>query len=109
FSEARDFIEMYDEEANESYYSLEFDRLHNKRLPDYYRLDWSLAYRHAFAAPKFTFEAAFSIQNLLNHENIFSRNFFLDLNEDVMIEPEIFSVDRLLLRRTPQVLVRVWW
>ena len=107
FSEPNGIVEEGEDE--ETFFRLDYQNFNQKRFPDYHRLDWSLAYHHSFSAPKLSFEAAFSIQNLFNRANVFNRKFFLSDTDEIETFPEISSIDYLLLGRTPLLLVRVWW
>ena len=91
------------------FYEIEYDDLNSLKLNDYNRLDLGIRYKTEFKAPDIKAEFAFSIINLLDQENIFSRNYYLEDIEEENGEPEIFSVDKFLLKRTPQLLVRFYW
>lgn len=107
FSEPVGWFSEEDDEGG-IYYEIEFEELNSRRLKDYSRLDMSLRYKPTFQRIKMRSEFAFSIMNLLNQENIFSRSFYLDdLNEDGQVE--LFSIDKILLKRTPQLLIRFYW
>ena len=47
--------------------------------------------------------------NVLNRENLFSRDYYLDDIDEEDEEPELFFVDKFLLKRTPQFLIRLYW
>ena len=101
---------MVDEEdEEETYYEIDFDVLNNNRLGDYSRLDLGIRYRHEFKSPKLSLEAAFSIINLFNHQNLFTRDYHLTELDDDDEEPEIFYIEKQLLKRTPQLLFRIYW
>ena len=106
--EATEFDE--DSEEEESFFFLEYGAPNAQRLKDYHRIDAGISYRPTFKNTKLQSEISFSIINLLNTRNDFSRDFFID---DFEVEAETFltilDVNRRLLQRTPVVSVRVYW
>ncbi len=107
FSEPNGFQLMQDDE--ESYYEVQYKQLNRERLANYSRLDFGIHYETYLNQSNTKLEAAFSIINLLNQQNIFSRNYFLSDIDELDEEPELFFIDKFLLRRTPQLLLRVYW
>ena len=99
---------LNDEDEEDEFYEIEYDELNGNRLGNYHRLDLGLRYLTGFNNSKIKAEFAFSIINLLNYENTFSRDYFVDDVEDDE-NPELFFVEKSLLKRTPQLLVRFYW
>lgn len=102
-------IEEVNEEGElEQFYELEYEVVNSQRLPLYSRLDLGVHYQIPFKSSRLKSEIAFSLINLLNQSNTFSRNYFLeDIDDDDV--PEILFIERELLRITPQMLVRFYW
>ena len=102
--------EEYDEEEEETFYYIEYDDINATKLKDYQRLDLSINYRPTFKEGKIKTEFAFTIINLLDTENTFSRESFIEVEEIGDIEvPELITLEKQLLARTPQLLMRVYW
>jgi hypothetical protein len=97
------------DEDDDIFYEFEYERINGQRLPDYRRWDLGISYNSTIANGRANVEASLSIVNLLNRENIFSREFLLgDLEEDIET-PEILVVNKNLLKRTPLFMIRVYW
>lgn len=106
-SEPVEVMVEIDNDTGDTYYEILYEDLNAQKLNNYSRLDVGISYKKVFDSGMKT-EFAFSLINLLNRENIFSRNYGLgDFNEDDV--PELFSTDKFMLKRTPQVLIRFWW
>ena len=88
-------------------YELSFDNLKDQRLTDYHRLDLSIAYRKNLKKEKLSLETSCSVLNLLDRNNIFSRQFELRAGEGE--NPEPFYLEKSLLGRTFLFLLRVYW
>ena len=97
------------EYEDETYYEIEFVDLNREQLPNYHRFDLGVTYRQAFPKSKINLEAAFSVINLFARQNAFSRDYFLDYDEEEDPGPQLLFVDKFLLGRTPQVLFRVYY
>jgi len=97
--------------AESTYFSVEYDAPNEQRLPDYHRLDAGISYRPTFKNSNLNAEFTFSMINLLNRTNTFRRDFFLDDfgEEEAFVRPQLFGVDKRLLKRTPLVSVRFYW
>lgn len=97
--------------AESTYYFIEYDGPNEKRLPDYQRLDAGISYRPTFKNSGLNAELTFSMINLLNRTNTFRRDFYLDdlSEEDAVVQPQLFGIDKRLLKRTPLVSVRLYW
>jgi len=103
--EATEFNE--EEEIEETFSFIEFGGPNEQKLKNYSRLDLGVSYRPKFKNTNLQAEITFSLINLLNANNIFSRDSFIDDSEED--EPILFEVNRRLLKRTPLVSVRVYW
>ena len=53
-------------------------------------------------------ELSLSVLNILNRQNVFAREYYLDYQEEEEI-PTLASVRKSLLQRTPLVMCRVYW
>ncbi len=95
------FIE---DEGNVLHHYLVYEEINKRRLNNYARLDMGASYTPSFKRIKATF--SFSLINLLNRENIFSKEYFLQ-NRNEPEPPRIRNVEKLLLGRTPQILIRL--
>ncbi len=111
YSEPEDDYEEYiDEENEENLFELQFDDINEERLADYLRFDLSLTYRRSIFKNRMKGEFSFSIINLLNRRNHYSRSYFIR-DDEATVEDDAadFYIDKYLLRRTPQVLFRIYW
>ena len=79
------------------------------RLADYSRLDFGINYRPTLKRLPFKVEFNLSILNLLNRTNLFSKDFYLADLEDSDGIPEWYDIEKRLLKRTPQLVVRLYW
>ncbi len=104
-----DGIYSYFDDDDELFYELNFEKINNLRLKDYHRLDVGISYLTTIAKDKLNAEINISLLNLFNRENIFARHYFLGEIEEESEGPEIFAIDRALLRITPQFLFRIYW
>lgn len=88
--------------------SLIYERINDQRLAHYDRLDLGVSYRTKLKKEKINFEVAVSILNVLDRRNIFSKDFFIaDLESSDQLQ--INSIERFQLKRTPQILLRLYW
>lgn len=101
------FIE---EDDGESYYEIEYQSVNSRRLKDYERIDLSLWYKFAHNTKlPFNGEVGFSVLNVLNRENLYSRVFSVD-RPDESTDPVVISrIDRRLIGITPNLSVRLIW
>lgn len=95
--------------AIEEFYEVNYDNLNQNNLKDYSRLDLGMRYESPIRSSKMKVEASFSIMNILNRENLFSRDYYLENIDEEDDEPELFFIDKFLLKRTPQLLIRLHW
>ena len=83
----------------------------SQRLPDYHRMDFSAMYsfpQHPQAGWEMTLGV--SIFNLYNRSNILSRQYFEDdIDDDEPESVEVFTLEKVLLKRTPNIVVRITW
>lgn len=92
----------------QTYYYFEYEGIHAERLPTYSRVDLGIRYEMSFPAFPLRGEFAFSLLNVFNRENVFSREYFLeDDGED--IPPYTAQVEKRLLGITPTFLARLYW
>ncbi len=90
-------------------YFIEYGELTNARLPYYFRLDMSIAYKHSFKKRnQSSLDLSFTLINLLNRENIFDREYYIDFKE-TSESYRLANVDRVLLSKTPLLLIRYYW
>ena len=95
-------------EEGELNYELTYDKLNDRRLLPYHRLDMGIVYRKNFEKNPLKLEASLSVINLLDRENVFSRETLLGENEETEL-PEPFILEKRLLGITPLVMVRLYW
>lgn len=100
---------IMDDENDEAFYELEYNVINEARLDHYNRLDLGINYKHTFKSSKLKLELALSVINLFNWENRFSRNYYLAELDEMNETPEVFFVDTIMLKRTLQVLFRIYW
>jgi len=102
----------YDDDTQEveTYSSVAYDEPNATKLGNYSRLDIGISYRPTFKHTNLQSEISLSLLNLLNTNNQFSRDYFIDdFEEEEETFIEILTVNRRLLKRTPLVSVRVYW
>ena len=100
---------FYEEEVDETFYELEYEAINEGRLNPFSRLDFGISYKQQFKNSPMQAEYAFSVLNILNRENIFSRNYLLGDFEGDDDLPEELEISRILIGRTPQLLIRFHW
>ena len=98
-------IEGYDDEDEMNYYTLDYNSINGQSLRDYHRLDVGVTYKRKLFNEKVNTEISFSILNLFNRDNLFSRDYFL--NDESAPELDVLFFQRSLLRRTPLFMCRV--
>lgn len=85
----------------------EYGKLNTEKLHDYFRSDLSIQRKIKFNENGLRGDIVFYMLNIFDKENLYSRDFFLtDPSGDRMM-PMPYRIDKLLLRRTPQLLVRI--
>ncbi len=90
-------------------YYLDYPEFNNYRLRPYLRLDLNLTSRFSIRQlGNLQSEVSLSLINILNRDNITAREYYLDYNEDTDVYSSAF-IQKLLLDRTPQLLVRFYW
>ena len=109
YSQPEEIVAYIEEETGDLEYYLDYENLNQERLPNYSRLDLGINYRPTFKKLPFQTEFNFSIINLLNQTNLFSKDFYLADLEDTDGLPEWYDIEKRLLKRTPQMVVRLYW
>jgi len=87
---------------------LTYDELNNRKLGDYSRIDFGVAYRTKLFTDKTNLDARVSILNLLNTKNSFSKAHFISDTES-MSPSQINSIETFQLQCTPQFSLRFYW
>jgi len=109
YSKPNGLIGFYDEEDEATTYEVDYGKINNERLRQYFRLDFGVNYRPTFKKySNLKAEFSLSIINILNRENVLDRGYYTDLEVEAEIPPLVF-VNRFLLNRTPLLLVRFYW
>ncbi len=93
--------------AQSSYYYIDYAAPNAARLKAYSRLDVGLTYRPVFKKWNLRGEFSVSLVNILQQNNVLSRNYYLQLKNPGV--PNWLGIDRQLLRRTPLVSLRIYW
>ncbi len=102
-----DLIEVDNGDNPLFYFEYDFDAYNNLRLPDYSRLNMSIAYKHAFYNGSTNAEISLSVINVLNRENIFSRRYNQNYIFSPTAEADILVVDKELIKRSAQLMLRL--
>ncbi len=88
---------------------LEYEQFNNNRLKPYLRFDLNVNYRFGFKGhDNLKSEISLSFINLLNTNNIVSREYELGYNDDTLIY-SVAYIQKVLLDRTPLLLFRLYW
>ena len=95
-------------EEGEINYELNFNQINDRRLDAYHRIDAGATYRTLFMQDRLHAEVSFSIINLLNRENVFSRQTRLGDQEEGEI-PQPVVLEKTLLGITPLLMLRFYW
>ncbi|MEM7103265.1 MAG: TonB-dependent receptor [Bacteroidota bacterium] len=102
YTEANGFFVDENEDALPDY---DYENTNESRLPAYHRLDASVLYKIIPKSGKFQAKIGMSVLNIYNRQNILSRE-YLVFYEDEIQDFQIESLDRQMLRFTPNVVVR---
>ena len=92
----------------EEFFEIQYDGINNNRLPMYNRLDASIWYFFSGGKnTRFQGKIGVSILNILDHQNIQQRSFFVDQdpNDTDAEETDLFSEERYLLGLTPNLTI----
>ncbi len=90
-------------------YLLDYPEFNAERLKPYARIDFNFNYRLKFKKFKrLQSEISLSIINLFNTQNELTREYFVNYNEQTD-GYSLGSISKLLLDRTPLLLVRFYW
>ncbi len=88
---------------------LDYSDYNENRLRPYMRLDFNINYRPSLPyLGNLKSEISFTMINLLNYENVVSREYDIDFDIDAP-NPTLTYIKKTLLRRTPLLLVRFYW
>lgn len=87
---------------------LSYAGVNANRLPVYHRLDWSGAY-HFKGKKKVKGKLGWSIFNVLDRLNVYSRTYFLNAVDDNVEQPQLVAYDRSLLGFTPNLFLELSW
>ncbi len=102
-----DELVFLEEEDDEEYYEFDYESINDNRLSDYVRLDASVVYQKELGP--LNLELSASVYNIHNRVNVLSRDFFLSNQDDSDQDPEIIEVEKINLRRTGQLMLRIYW
>ncbi len=92
--------------VNDDTGAISFDKINDKQLPEYHRLDFSSTYDFKFSKEsKLRGKVGFSIRNLYDKKNHLSREYTGNnsLNDPIEV------VDKTSLRFTPNFLFQIQW
>ena len=99
-------VEEIEEDNGDTYFEIVIDEFNGEQLPSITRVDFGLGYSTNLGS-SMKLEANFTLRNILNKRNLFAREFLL-VEEDEEA-PEILTVDKRLLPRTPQVSINLFF
>lgn len=110
FSAPEGIEAFYEEEDEEYYYELLYPSLNAGKLPGYQRLDLSLSRKFSLAQNGGKGEIAISLLNLLDHENLFQRDHYIFLDDELENpDPQLREFDKFLIGQSMQFLFRIYW
>lgn len=96
-------------ESEDGYKSeIQYGRVNARRLPAYQRIDFSGAYNFTDQR-RFNGKIGWSIFNVLNKRNFYSRTYFLHPENGDHNSPVLVSYDRSLLGFTPNLFLELRW
>jgi hypothetical protein len=98
YTQAARIVEVDDGE--DVFYEIEIDEFNGGQLPSISRIDLGIGYSKRLGS-RLILDANLTMRNLLNRRNLFAREFLLIEDEYEM--PEILTVNKRLLPRTPQI------
>lgn len=108
YSTPAGITEVISKDQQNVYYKLLFDRINDERLPVYNRTDIGISYKTTLFKEKLNLEFNCSLLNVFNRNNIFSREYFIG-DIEFSEEPRAITIEKYQLKRTPQVLFRIFW
>lgn len=110
FTQATGLVFVEEGEEGESFYDIEYQGVNANRLNAYERVDVSLWYK---ISPKRKFpikgEIGFSLLNVMNRNNLYSRTFFVDESDEIENQIILSRSDRKLIGFTPNLSIRLIW
>lgn len=90
-------------------YFLDYQQFNSNRLKAYVRFDFNINYRFDIdKKKKMKSEVSLSFINLLNTNNISAREYYLDYSDENSTYALAY-INKVLLRRTPLLLLRFYW
>ncbi len=101
---AKGVIEGVNEEEEQTW-SIDYQPLNSSRLPAYRKLDASVVYNFGDKS-KFHGFVSFSLQNILNRNNVIGRQYILG-DDDESGVPELIEINKLGLKLTPNVSLNI--
>ena len=84
------------------YYSVEYNRINDKRLPPYHRMDLSASYHYSIG--RMNAELIISLMNIYNRKNIASIYYLPDYGS---VEPGFQKLDLSLMGFTPNIFLKI--
>ena len=96
----------YVEEEEENYYEKEVEGFNNLRLENFHRLDASISYSRPFYKDSYL-DCQFLLFNVFDFESTTSESSILSNIDETDDDPELLSVQKVQLQRTPQILLRI--
>ena len=103
---ASDVVELDDDEPEENF-ELEIDNINEERLRDYHRLDLSANYQYQWR--NLHAEISLSVLNILNRENLQSRQYTIANTDETTEEPELLRIEKYQLPRTMLMHFRIFF
>jgi len=90
-------------------YNLKYEGINNKRLDRIEEVNLSGTYKFKTSVDSWEGYLGFSITNLLNRDNINSRDYIVDIQNGSTPMPTLETLDKTNLRFTPNLSLRIEW
>ena len=103
---ASDVVELDDDDPEENF-ELELDNINEERLRDYHRLDLSAQYQYQWK--NIHADIGLSVLNILNRENLQSRQYTIADTDETTAEPEVLQIEKHQLPRTMLMHFRIFF
>ena len=97
------------EENEDPVFEIELEGINTRRVPPYHRTDLNLRYSKSILKNELSIEVQLGLLNLFNVRNISSRSTVIASAADSNDIPELVDIERVLLRRTPHFMLRLYW